>query len=215
MLFRSRQQTNYPWEGHVELSIDLEKPAAFILYLRRPDWSGQRQGNIYRTLIDADTSVTLLLNGTPVTYSRENGYLKVQRKWKKGDRLSYDFSLLPRLVKANPGIKQDEGRLAIQRGPLVYCVEGADNGNKAWNVLLPEQTNFESGFADILDEQVVTLSARLPVVKVEENGTGVNTQLQTVTAIPYYTWANRGKNEMQVWLPTRITDIKINYSPNP
>ena len=85
-----RQQTNYPWEGHVELSIDLEKPAAFTLYLRRPDWSGQRQGNIYRTLTDADTSVTLLLNGTPVTYSRENGYLKVERKWKKGDRLSYD-----------------------------------------------------------------------------------------------------------------------------
>jgi hypothetical protein len=68
---------------------------------------------------------------------------------------------------------------------------------------------------NILDEQVVVLKARLPVVQVSDNGTNVQTQPQSVTAIPYYTWANRGKNEMQVWLPTKITDVKINYTPNP
>ncbi|MFM2146816.1 MAG: hypothetical protein RL732_1652, partial [Bacteroidota bacterium] len=210
-----RQQTRYPWEGKVELSVDVDKPASFALYLRYPNWSGDQQGSIYQPLLSADTSAVLLLNGTAVTYTREHGYLKVDRKWKKGDRLSYSFPMEPQLVKAYPGIRQDEGRLAIQRGPLVYCVEGADNQNKAWNILLPPDTRLESDKMNILDEQVVVLKARLPVVQVSDNGTNVQTQPQEVTAIPYYTWANRGKNEMQVWLPTKITDVKINYTPNP
>jgi DUF1680 family protein len=93
----------------------------------------------------------------------------------------------------------------------VYCIEGADNNNKAWNVVVPENTVFTPTAYKVVTEQVVALQAELPVLTVSEDGSEVKTEKKMIMAIPYYTWANRGKNEMQLWLPTKIKDIKINY----
>jgi len=114
-------------------------------------------------------------------------------------------------VIAREELKQDKGRIAIQRGPVVYCIEGADNNGKAWNVIIPENTKFETIDYKVLDEPVKALSAEVPVITVGEDGLSLKTEKKKIIAIPYYTWANRGKNEMQVWLPTKITDIKLNY----
>ena len=107
-------------------------------------------------------------------------------------------------------VKQDNDRMALQRGPLVYCFEGADNNGKAWNMVLPENSAFKTTNFTIKDESILALVSNLPVVSINADGTSLTTGLQQVKAIPYYTWCNRGSNPMQVWLPTKIKDIKIN-----
>jgi DUF1680 family protein len=155
----------------------------------------------------------VLINGSPVNYKEADGYLVVDRSWKKGDQVTYTFSMEPQLIRAHPSVSQDEGRLAIQRGPLVYCVEGMDNDSRAWNILLPEGTSLSTAAKSINDEKVIEVKAVVPVITIDAQGSSLQTSKKEITAIPYYTWANRGKNEMQVWLPTRINDIKINYTP--
>ena len=93
----------------------------------------------------------------------------------------------------------------------MYCIEGADNNNKAWNIVVPENTVFTPVACKVQTENVIALQAELPVLTVNENGNEVKMEKKLITAIPYYTWANRGKNEMQLWLPVKIKDIKINY----
>ena len=122
-----------------------------------------------------------------------------------------EFPMEIKIVKARPELKQDSNRVAIQRGPLVYCIEGADNNGKAWNILIPPQTKFEVIDHKVLDEPVKALTAEVPVVSVAEDGVSLKTEKKKIIAIPYYTWANRGRNEMQVWLPTKITNVKLNY----
>ncbi len=207
--------TNYPISGSIELSVDPVKKAKFALHLRIPGWlNGElTPGGTYVASEQSSVKPELLINGVTTPYSVENGYAVLNREWKKGDKISYRFPMNTVLVKAKEAIKQDEGRVAIQRGPLVYCVEGADNNNAAWNIILPEKTSFVESTQSILDESVISLRANVPVVTISSNGTSIQTETKTITAIPYYTWANRGKNEMQIWLPTTIKNIKINYVP--
>lgn len=208
-----RQETNYPWDPAVKITVSTPKPAAFTLYIRKPSWAGEASESLYRPVNAADTTVLFYVNGKPVPVTEENGYIRIDRKWKQGDVVQFAFTMMPWLVQSKNDIKQNEGRLAIQRGPLVYCVEGADNGNKAWNIILPANTQLSTVADKVLDESIVALQASVPVVTVSADGTALQTEMRSVKAIPYYTWANRGKNEMQIWLPTKIKDVKINYVP--
>jgi DUF1680 family protein len=122
-----------------------------------------------------------------------------------------DLPMDVKRVEAGPQVKADKGRVALQRGPLIYCVEGADNDGQAWNILLPDAAIFSPVRDTILSEPVVALKGTLPVVTVSADGYNVRTEQKLVTAIPYYTWCNRGNDAMQVWLPRKITDIKIDY----
>jgi DUF1680 family protein len=135
----------------------------------------------------------------------------IDREWAKGDVIDFEFPISVQLITAIPEVKQDSNRIAIQRGPVVYCIEGADNNGKAWNVIVPANTKFEAIDYKILDETVKALTAEVPVVSVGEDGLSLKTEKKKIIAIPYYAWANRGRNEMQVWLPTKITNIKLNY----
>jgi hypothetical protein len=141
----------------------------------------------------------------------EKGYAVIQREWKKGDQLTLELPMDVKQVVARNEVSQDEDRVALQRGPLVYCVEGADNGNQAWNIIVPEKTTFTTTHRTDLLEGVTTIQFQSPAVTVGADGTSVTTEMKTVTAIPYYSWCNRGQNAMQVWLPRKIKDIKINY----
>jgi uncharacterized protein len=93
----------------------------------------------------------------------------------------------------------------------VYCVEGADNNGKAWNILFPEKTMVSTLSYQILDEPVIALEASVPVITTGADGISLQTQIKKITAIPYYTWCNRGSNPMQVWMPVKINDVKLNY----
>jgi DUF1680 family protein len=115
-------------------------------------------------------------------------------------------------IAARSEVRSDVDRIALQRGPLVYCVEGADNKDGVWNVVLPSNANFTATDYKVLDEPVIALQTELPSAIANENGDGIRIEKRKITAVPYYCWANRGANDMQVWLPTKIKEIKINYS---
>ena len=210
-----RMETNYPLDGKIKLNIDPVIKGKFKLHIRVPAWYQDKivPGDLYRSVGDGAHSLELSLkmNGKPATYSYENGYALIEAEWKKGDMVEIDFPMEVRKIVAKDSLKQNNSRIAIQRGPLVYCIEGADNDNKAWNIVVPENTSFTAIPFKVLTENVIALQAELPVLTVNENGTEVKTERKKITAIPYYTWANRGKNEMQLWLPTKISNIKINY----
>ena len=212
-----KMQTNYPLDGKVKLNIDPVKKGKFQLHIRVPGWYENKMvpGDLY-TIDKRESGIntfdpTFTINGKTAAYKFEDGYAVVESEWKKGDVVEFDFPMEVKMIEAKDSLKQDNNRVAIQRGPLVYCMEGADNDNKAWNIVVPENTMFAAILYKVLDENVIALQAELPILTVNENGTEVKTEKKKITAIPYYTWDNRGKNEMQVWLPTKITNVKINY----
>lgn len=210
-----KMETNYPWDGKVKLNIDPNKRSKFKMYVRIPEWVKNKivPGDLYRTNENqgSGNNFTCMLNDKLVKYNYENGYAIIESEWKKGDKVEINFPMEIEMIKARQEVKQDSNRIAIQRGPIVYCIEGADNNGKAWNVIIPENTKFETIDYKVLDEPVKALTAEVPVVLVGDNGLSVKTGKRKIIAIPYYCWANRGKNEMQVWLPTKITDVKLNY----
>ncbi len=150
------------------------------------------------------------MNGTPVNFSMEKGYAIIEREWKANDKVEVEFPMDIQRVVSRPELKADEGRVALQRGPIVYCLESVDNNNNAWNILLPDQVNLVAVNSSIGSESIVALEGSAPVVSVTSDGMNIVVQNQKIRAIPYYTWSNRGSSEMQVWLPVRINDIKIN-----
>jgi hypothetical protein len=107
-------------------------------------------------------------------------------------------------------VKMNNDRVALQRGPLVYCIEGADNEGKALNIILPDKSNFTQNFNKDLLGGIITLKAPMTVIEPSEDGQSVVTKTKIVTAIPYYAWCNRGSNPMQVWLPRRIKSVQVN-----
>ncbi len=207
-----KMATNYPWDGKINLQIDPVKKSFFGLYLRIPGWM---QGKTYTNgLYEYDNfkanNYTIKVNGKEVVTKVESGYLVIEREWKMGDQVTYDLPMQVNRLVSSADLKFDNNRVAIQRGPIVYCVEGADNDNKAWNFILPSTVDFEISDQTILDEPIKALSAMVPLLSVSADGSSLQTEKKKITAIPYYTWANRGKNEMQVWLPTIIKNVKIN-----
>ena len=206
--------TNYPWDGNMRLMIDPEKKGKFKVFVRMPAWvmRNTSTNGLYDFINEAPPKLLpITVNEQKVSNTLENGYLVIDREWKKGDILQIDFPADIGLIRARKELKQDSNRIAIQRGPIVYCIEGADNNGKAWNVIIPSTTEFKVIDHKVLDEPVKALTAEVPVVTVGEDGLSLRTEKRKIIAIPYYTWANRGRNEMQVWLPTKITDVKLNY----
>ena len=146
-----------------------------------------------------------------MTYVEQDGYAIIDRIWKDGDVVEYKIPMTVKKIFARNELKSDNERIALQRGPLVYCVEGADNNGKAWNIVTPADAAFTTENFNILSEKIVSLVSNLPVLQISEDGLSVKTSNQKIRAIPYYTWCNRGSNQMQVWLPISFKDIKINY----
>lgn len=211
-----KMETNYPWDGKVKIAVNPQaNKSTFKLYINMPDWAFNHldTDGLYNITTDDGEPFhfSYKINGKSFNGSYENGYLSITNEWKKGDVVELDLPMDVKLITAKAELKQNNNRIAIQRGPIVYCVEGADNNNKAWNIVVPPDTKFEVIDYKILDEPVKALTAEVPVVFVAEDGMSIRTEKRKIIAIPYYTWANRGKNEMQVWLPVSIKDVKINY----
>ena len=208
-----KMETNYPWDGNVLLSVDPKAKTKFALYVRIPGWARGEAvpGDLYQFVDKSVKPFVLKVNGKAAEYRMENGYAVLTRDWKKGDKVELQLPMDVKQVTARQELKQDEDRVALQRGPLVYCVEGVDNGNQAWNLIVPEKTAFTTTHRADLLEGVTIIQFQSPALQVAADGTSVSTEIRTVTAIPYYAWCNRGQNAMQVWLPRKIKDIKINY----
>jgi len=206
-----QQQTAYPWDGKVQLTVSPEKKLKSALHLRLPGWArnAPAPGNTYHYSDTNTHAFRLTVNGKTVPFKTAQGYVVIEREWKKGDVVVFDLPMEVKRVLASDSVKANYNRVALQRGPLVYCFEGADNNGEALNLLLPDNTVFTTTHDSTLLNGVTTIHGRLPVVTVSDNGLNVTTKMQTVTAVPYYAWANRGAGQMQVWLPRKAGSVTV------
>jgi uncharacterized protein len=186
------QKTDFPWSGAVKLTIAKVPPDEFSIFLRIPGWAG-RAG--------------FKLNGKPLQPATEKGYAEIRRHWAEGDVIDIDLPMAVQRLEANPNVLEDRGRVALRRGPFIYCFEQADNQADIDNIVLPPTAQFEAHYEPALLKGVSVISSKALVRKTaswadelyrQESG-----QLQgpvTVRAIPYCTWANRGFGKMAVWV---------------
>ncbi len=204
------QQNNYPWEGDLRFTIQTAKANSFKLLIRIPGWALNTAvpSDLYSFQKNTGVKPTIKINGEPVTYEIQNGYAVIDRAWKKNDEVLVMLPMEIRQIIANEKIKDNIGKLALQRGPIVYCAEWADNNGKAGNIIIPAGGAFSTEYKPMLLNGVMTLKTEVPVVSI--TGTeSITTERKTVTMIPYYSWANRGKGEMTIWFPSQIKDIEI------
>ena len=183
------QETKYPWEGKVKISVSPEASSQFAVRVRIPGWAQNQPlpGDLYSYANAPTAKPVILVNGESVSYENEQGYAVLDRQWKSGDEVELSLPMQVRTVKASELVEDDKGKVAIERGPIVYCVEEKDNP-EIGSIKLSEGTQFESSYnADLL--------AGVEVIKASGN-----TKAETFTAIPYYVWNNRGANKMDVWL---------------
>ena len=205
------QETSYPWDGDITIKVEKTKAKTFEMMIRIPGWvDGQPvPSDLYRFSDDVLGSYSVKVNGQEVKAEREKGYLSVNRQWKKGDVVTIHFDMPVRTVKANMHVTDDRGRIAVERGPLVYCAEGADNaGFSIFNFLMPRQPRFSVTNRDIKGSRDVNFSVKAIEVDgqvVETNPRGeALVKAAKLTMIPYYAWNHRGAGLMEVWMPQSI-----------
>jgi hypothetical protein len=204
------QETRYPWDGVVKLSLAPEKPAAFEVKVRIPGWARNTPmpSDLYR-FSDIDTEpVVLKVNGQAERIHLEKGYATLRRTWKKGDVITLALPMPARRVLANDLVTADKGRVALQRGPIVYAAEGIDNAEgKVRDLLLPASSTLRATFKPDLLNGVEIVEAKALALSYDAQGK-VNKREENLVAVPYYAWANRGKGQMIVWLPTSEASAK-------
>jgi DUF1680 family protein len=205
------QKNNYPWDGDLKFVITPKTSLAFSLLIRIPGWAQNTAipSDLYSFENSSDKKVTIKINGNPVDYTMEKGYAVLNRTWKKDDRVEVNLPMEVRKVIARDKLAEDAGKIALQRGPIMYCAEWPDNNGRASNIVLPVNTSFVSEYKPGMLNGITVLTTEATVVVTDEKENKVNTVKQPFVAIPYYAWANRGKGEMTVWFPERIKDIEI------
>jgi uncharacterized protein len=204
-------ETDYPWDGKVVVSINPDTKQKFSIHIRVPGWANGEAspGALYRYIQNKPKQIEFLVNGNKVETKIDNGYISIERNWMKGDQISFTLPMEILQIRAMDSLRNDQNRIALQRGPFIYCIEGADNAGSVWNVLVKPHAVFTPVKYRILNEPVIALQARVEISVPDENGVGIKTSEEKITAIPYYTWANRGANSMRVWLPEKITSVSL------
>lgn len=205
------QQNNYPWDGNLQFSISTKSAVAFSMMIRIPGWSKNEAipSDLYYFKNNSPKNVIIKINGTQADYIIENGYAVLSKTWNKNDKVEVELPMETKRVMADVKVKNDNGKVALQRGPIMYCAEWVDNDGKASNIIIPPAAVFSASFDGSLLQGIEVLHTKTPVLKIAADGQRVETIMQDFTAIPYYAWANRGKGEMILWFPEKIADVEI------
>jgi len=199
------ETAGFPWDGKVSITMTPEKDASFALRLRIPGWADNEAipGTLYKFTDKSDQRTTIAVNGTPVEFVPVKGYAVITRKWTKGDKVEMDLPMPVRLVEAATEVKADAGKVAVQRGPVIYCAEWADNKDgKVLNYVIDRNASFTAEFLPSLLNGSVVVKTSGRHAKRLMNGVIELSSEEPVTLIPYALWNNRGPGQMMVWLPT-------------
>jgi DUF1680 family protein len=192
------QETRYPWDGNVLIKIDPAEKFAFSLYVRIPGWAIGRPvpSDLYAYKSSETAKFKISINGKKVNYEMKNGYAVINRTWEKGDIINYSLPMEIHQVVANTQVKDDRDKIALERGPLVYCVEGTDNHSMD-NLIISNETTLTSKFEPDLLNGIQVIHGQIKGS--EKSVTGVHDFM----AIPYYSWDNRGDTPMKVWISSK------------
>ena len=206
------QESNYPWDGDIKLSVAAAKSTTFGLRLRIPGWARGEAipGGLYKfEQPGAAGAISIRVNGQIVNAEMDHGYAVLNRTWKNKDVVELSLPMPVQKVMAIDSVKEDIGKMAMQRGPLLYCAEWVDNNNRTGNLIVPENASFTTSLQPGLLNGVVTLQADAQRVEVAPDGLEITTHKDHIVVIPYYSWANRGKGEMNIWFPDKVRDIEL------
>lgn len=209
------QRTHYPWDGTVKLNVDPEEASEFALTIRIPGWARGTPvpSDLYRYApAEQNRPAALKVNGKAVTLQMVKGFAVIQRKWQKGDVVDLDLPMPVRRVFSHDAVEDNAGRVAIERGPIVYCAEGTDNDGKVLNSFLPDDASFTTlQRAELLNG--VTLVQASAATRQRDATGNATSQAKRLTLIPYYAWNHRGPNEMAVWLARSEERAQIAPAP--
>lgn len=192
-----RQETAYPWQGDIKITVVTDLDEEWTLALRIPEWSGQP-----------------VLEAGDAEIWEDRGYLYVRKKWNANGHLDLSLPMKPVLMEAHPGVRMDCGKAAIQYGPLVYCVEEEDNDGDLFDCILTGNSRLEAGFEENLLGGICTIQVQ-GIRRNREQWKGRLYQPVSrryfepvkLKAVPYYAWANRGAGKMNVWM-NHIPDME-------
>jgi hypothetical protein len=151
--------------------------------------------DLYSFNTESDKKTIIYINGKEVNYEIKNGYAVLNRKWKKNDQVEVKLPMEVRKVVANEKVKSDIGKVALQRGPIMYCAEWIDNNGRASNLVMPVNSEFQVAFNPGLLNGIEVLKSKVPAVLIENNGEAIRTQEQNFVAIPYYAWPTEEKEK--------------------
>ncbi len=195
------QFTEYPWDGYVRIAVRPEKAMDFAVLVRIPGWVQGRPvpSDLYRYADDTPGEVVLKVNGERVRLGTDKGYTVIERRWRKGDVVELQLPMKVRRVLANEEVEADRGRVSLERGPIVYCAEWADNGGNVHNLVLEDDVELSTEYRAELLSGVTVVRGQVKAVRQEKGGKVVSKSHELV-AIPYCVWAHRGKGAMAVWL---------------
>ena len=182
------QQTDYPWHGKINITVNPEKKTTFTLKLRVPGWARNEvvPGDLYKYIAENPEKVSLLVNGKDENGVLDKGYIEITRKWTRGDKIELTLPLAVRKVIAHEKVADDVNKIAFECGPIVYCAEEIDN-HRISEITVPLDTKLNITKGAVLTENVNILRGKV------DN--------QELILIPYYVWSNRGVGKMKVWLP--------------
>jgi hypothetical protein len=194
-VIRVTQQTDYPWNGKIEIKIEECPGKQFSIFLRIPGWASRAE---------------IQVNGKKQNVAVKPGsYAELAGSWKKGDRINLNLPMEARLVEANPLVEEVHNQVAVKRGPVVYCIESADipSNRRIFDYIIPVNSRFKVKEVTISNSKIRALEGKAEMSP-DESWEGqlyrpVNSKKETVTLqlVPYYAWGNRGKGDMSVWLP--------------
>ncbi|MFX1310314.1 MAG: glycoside hydrolase family 127 protein [Promethearchaeota archaeon] len=178
------QETNYPWEGNVKITVGIPQMKEFNFAIRVPGWAQNKPvpSDLYYYMEPNDLEMTIKINSELVDYQIEKGFIKLLRGWEDNDVIDINIPMPIRRVLSHENVKENFGKVAIERGPIVYCVESVDNKEASiFDLTLDDKAKFKTDYRDSIVEGIFVSSGNIHF-------------------IPYYTWANRGKSEMIVWI---------------
>ena len=207
------QQTRYPWDGAVRVTLEPAQAREFALHVRVPGWlEAPLPGGLYHYLGGGRHEMRILVNGEPAEAARDRGFAVIRRTWQPGDTVELDIPLPVRRVLCSDKVEANRGRVAVERGPLVYCAEGADHAGRALDLFLADPVALVPEHRPDMLGGVTVLTGEAGRAVRADDGTVVG-RPAGLTLIPYHAWCHRGANEMAVWLPR--TRERAEAAPKP
>jgi uncharacterized protein len=209
------EETNYPFDGRVQLTLNGDANARFAVRLRIPTWISNRfvPGELYHYVNfsnensrNRDEAVRLFVNDEPLEFSVDRGFATIEREWSPGDQIRLELPMPVRANACRDEVEADRGRIALSRGPLVYCAESADNTQHVYNYMAPPDGDLTAAQVKKLmiaghETTAIIINARL----LDSDG---ESKPVLLTLIPYYAWNNRGVGSMAVWLPDNLDTLR-------
>lgn len=202
MSVQLEQRTRYPWDGRIRIEVRPERPADFTVRVRIPGWAVELPvpSDLYRFLNASKGQVALRVNGRPVDPDPSAGYAVIRRTWQEGDTIELDLPMVVRRLVSHVKVLANTGRIALQRGPLVYCVEGVDHDCDVNLMALPNDARLTPQHRPDLLCGVTVLCGTALAARYDGKGRPIEPKSVRLTAIPYYAWNHRGPGRMAVWL---------------